>query len=388
MHPAALSALAGLAWLAASAAPAAAQLAACSSLKIGAGGAYFQARASCLAKGLTKGVEPDPLCVAKALGKLQQTFGKVESKNECASQADLAPAEDVLADALADGLDAVSQITASCCANSNGTCLYRPAQDCTDSGGTPGAAGSACMADGTCGPIEAYSIGACCGEVDDAIPGLPGSCLTGATIGAVCLADGLPVTQSAACHPEIGCVLASEPTRSKCTGAKVKAQGRFLSAVAKCHAKALKKSQPVDLECLARAESKLTKAFAAAEKKKDCLGRGDLSAALGVLNDARELTVAILNPPTTFCCEGAAGCFYTTTGTECSDNGGNPIGIGECDADGTCTAPPLVEGGCCAGVPIGAIDRCVGGTTQVECTNLGGEYASDALCLMAQVCID
>jgi hypothetical protein len=369
-------------------APSAAQTTVCSSLKIQASGAYFLARANCVGKALAKGLEPDALCIAKALTKLQKAFEKAEAKGTCASLSDLAPVEDVVADALDDGFDAVAAVGATCCDGSNDTCTFRSAQGCTDVGGTVGAAGSVCQADGTCGPFPGGTPGDCCDDIGDLLPELDGSCITGPRIGAICVNEGFPLVEGGTCHPEIGCVVASEPVRTRCTSAKLKAQGKFFSAVAKCQAKALKKSQPVELECLAKAESKLSKAFTAAEKKDDCLGRNDFSPALSVLNQARDLVVAILDPDTTYCCEGASGCFYTSTGPECSSNGGAPVGAGECDSDGTCKAPPLSEGGCCRGVPLGAIDRCVGGTTQVECTNLGGEYVGDALCLMGQVCID
>ena len=52
-------------------------------------------------------------------------------------------------------------------------------------------------------------------------------------------------------------------------------------------------------------------------------------------------------------------------------------------------ASPLADGGCCQGVPnLGAIDRCVGGTTSIECTNLSGEFVADGLCTMGQACVE
>jgi hypothetical protein len=360
----------------------------CSSQKALAAGVYFQARANCVAKGLAKGLEPDALCISKALTKLQTSFEKAGAKGPCPSLADLAPVEDVLADALDDGLEIVSQGDETCCNTSSSVCLFQNAQDCTDAGGAPGPPGSVCLADGTCGSIDTVAAGGCCGDLDAALPGTQGVCVSGPTIAPICSTDGLPVLDGANCHAEIGCVLATEPLRSKCTSAKVKAQGRTFAAAAKCHAKALKKSAPVDPVCLAAAESKLAKAFTAAEKKKDCLGRADLAAALGVLNGARELSVAIVAPATTFCCEGVAGCYYTETSAECEGFGGTPVGSGECDGDGTCKAPPLEEGGCCEGVTLPPLERCVAGPTAMECTNMGGEFVGDALCLMAQVCID
>jgi hypothetical protein len=379
--------LAVLALAAALAAPAGAQDV-CSSQKAQAGGSYFQARANCVAKGLAKGLEPDALCITKALTKLQTSFEKAEARGPCPSLADLAPVEDVFSDALDDGFDAVSQVAEACCDTSGDTCVFQNALDCTANGGTAGAPGTVCLADGTCGSISTGTLGSCCDDIDDVLPGSQGTCLTGPSIGAICGSEGLPVIDNGNCHPEVGCRLASEPPRSRCTSAKLKAEGRYLAAAAKCHAKALKKSAPVDATCLAAAESKLGKAFTAAEKKDDCLGRADLADALAVLNGARDLGIAIVAPATTFCCEGADGCFYTEDSAECVGLGGSAVGTGECDADGTCKAPPLTEGGCCQGVTLGAALRCVGGPSSVECTNLGGEFVVDALCLMAQVCID
>jgi len=371
-----------LAW----AAPSGAQTADCSASKLQAGGRYFQARAGCLAKALAKGLEPDALCVAKALTKLQTSFVKAQGKGPCVSLADLSPVEDVLADALDDGFDAVAMVDATCCDGTNDICTYQSEQSCMDAGGTPGAAGTVCQADGTCGPFPNAATGTCCDGIGDLIPNLDASCVSGPDVVAACVGEGLPLVPDATCHPELGCVLASEPVRTRCTSGKVKALGRFLSAVAKCHAKALK-TGAIDLLCLAKAESKLQKAFASAENKDDCLARNDATAALTALNDARELLVQILDPETTFCCEGASTCMYTRTGPECTTLGGTPV-AGECNGDGTCKAPPLEEGGCCQGLPIGAKERCVGGITALQCSNLNGEYVDDALCLAGQICID
>ena len=380
------------AWLLASV-PAAAQIEVCSSAKISAGAAYAQARAGCLAKSLAKGAEPDALCITKALDKLQKAFAKAEAKGSCSSLADLAPAEDVLADALEDGFDAVATNDLVCCDSSGAVCTYRlTALDCTDGGGTAGPPGTVCQGDGTCGSVDAQTGGPCCEGIAGVDPSIEGACGTGAIIIAPCTDPGLTLAldyfPDAWCHPGAGCVNASEPARTKCTSGQVKAIGNHLAAVLKCNAKAVKKGLPVDLVCLGKAESKFQKTFAAALKKDDCLAPSAAAPLLTVSNEAADLTVATLHPETRFCCELALGCFYTETGSECTTLGGQ-AGTGECDADGTCKAPPLEEGGCCQGVPnLGAIDRCIGGATQIECDNLSGEFVGDALCLMSQVCID
>jgi hypothetical protein len=372
-----------LAW----AGPAAAQTADCSASKLQAGGRYFQGRASCLAKALAKGLEPDALCLAKTLTKLETAFAKAEAKGPCVSLADLSPIEDVLADALDEGFDALATVGATCCDGTNDVCTYQSAQSCMDAGGTPGAAGTVCQADGTCGPFPNAATGTCCDGIGDLIPNLDASCVSGPDVVAACVGEGFPLVPDATCHPELGCVLASEPVRTRCTSGKMKALGRFLAAVANCHAKSLKKEEPVELLCLGKAESKLQKAFASAEKKDDCLARNDATAALDALNDARDLLVRIVDPETTFCCQGASTCMYTRTGPECTMLAGTPV-AGECNGDGTCKAPPLEEGGCCQGLTIGAKERCVGGITSLQCSGLSGEYVDDALCLAGQICID
>jgi hypothetical protein len=376
--------------IAAWAAPSAAQVGDCGAKKLAAGAAYVQARANCIGKGLAKGLEPDPLCFAKALDKLQRSFAKAEAKGGCASLADLGPTEDVLGDALEDAFDEVAVSELVCCDEDGNLCAYRvDAQSCLDAMGVPGVPGDVCRADGSCGPVIA-ATGPCCEGVAVVKDELEGACATGAQVQPACESDDFDFTlvEDAWCHPGAGCVNASEPARTKCTSAQLKAIGKHVAALLKCHAKAAKKGQPVDLVCLGKAESNLAKAFTNAAKKGDCLagtGSGPLQT-LGT--EAANLAAAILLPTETFCCEVAEGCFYAEDAADCTTLGGT-AGTGECDGDGTCKAPPLNDGGCCQGVPnLGAIDRCVGGTTSIECTNLSGEFVADGLCTMGQACVE
>jgi hypothetical protein len=372
------------------AAPAAAQVEDCGAKKLAAGAAYVQARAGCLGKALAKGLEPDALCIAKALDKLASGFAKAEAKGGCASLADLAPVEDVLGGALEDGFDEVAVNDLVCCDEDGvSLCTYRvDAQSCLDALGTPGPAGAVCRADGSCGDVIA-AFGPCCEGVAVIDDEFEGACAAGPNVGPVCADPAFDFTlvENAWCHPGAGCVNASEPAKTKCTAVQMKAIGKHAAAVLKCHAKAAKKNQAVDLTCLGKAEAQLTKAFANAAKKGDCLAGTGSGPVLTSNTEAASLAAAILLPEATLCCEVLAGCFYAVDAADCTAIGGT-AGTGECGGDGTCQAPPLAEGDCCQGVLANGIDRCIGGATSVQCTNLSGEFVADALCTMGQACID
>jgi hypothetical protein len=371
-------------------APSAAQVEDCGAKKLTAGAAYVQARANCIGKALAKGLEPDALCITKALDKLGSAFAKAEAKGGCASLADLGPIEDVLVDALEDAFDEVAVNDLVCCDEDGvNTCTFRgDAQSCLDGMGVPGPPGSVCRADGTCGPVVA-AIGACCEGIAVVKDQLEGACGAGPSLAALCTNDDFDfrLVENAYCHPGAGCVNASESPKTKCTSLQLKAVGKHAAGVLKCHAKAAKKGQPVDLVCLGKVESQLEKAFTNAAKKGDCLAATESGPVLTENLEATGVAVATLLPATTFCCELAEGCFYAEDAADCATLGGT-AGAGECDGDGTCKAPPLADGACCQAVPnLGAIDRCVGGATSVECTSLSGEFVSDARCVMGQVCI-
>ena len=373
-------------------APSAAQVEDCGAKKLAAGAAYVQARANCLGKALAKGLEPDPLCITKALDKLSKGFAKAEAKGGCASLADLGPTEDVLGDALEDGFDAVATNELVCCDEDGvSTCTFRiDAQSCLDSNGAPGPPGSMCQGDGSCGPPTLQDGGPCCEGVAVISAEFEGACAAGPSTQVFCTdpeLDFLHFVPDAWCHPGAGCVNASEPARTKCTSTQVKALGKHIAAVLKCHAKAAKKGVPVDLVCLGKAESGLNKAFTSAEKKGDCLAPAEPGPVLTLGNEAAELTARMLVPETTVCCQFVAGCFYVEDAADCTALG-FVTGTGECDGDGTCKAPPLADGDCCQGVPnLGAVESCIGGATSIECANVSGEFVSDARCVMGQACI-
>src|SRR5262245_36493075 len=81
-----------------------------------------------------------------------------------------------------------------------------------------------------------------------------------------------------------------------CAGAKQKAAGTAAGASRSCHAKAAQKGVPADPVCLAKADSKLGKAFAQAEARGGCATTGDLAAVDALLGLRVGAIVAALRP--------------------------------------------------------------------------------------------
>ena len=69
--------------------------------------------------------------------------------------------------------------------------------------------------------------------------------------------------------------LDEEPEGLKCAFKKLKAAGKAAFAELKCHAKAVKKGEAVDVGCLGKASDKLRVAFMKAETKSECVVYGD-----------------------------------------------------------------------------------------------------------------
>lgn len=65
---------------------------------------------------------------------------------------------------------------------------------------------------------------------------------------------------------------------SKCSSAKLKEAGKKAAGKAGCSAKAVAKANPVDSECIQKAEGKYVAGWANAESKGDCLSTGDETA--------------------------------------------------------------------------------------------------------------
>jgi hypothetical protein len=81
-----------------------------------------------------------------------------------------------------------------------------------------------------------------------------------------------------------------------CAGAKQKAAGTAAGASLSCHAKATQKGIAVDPACLAKADSKLSKAFAKAEARGGCATPGDVGAVDALLGSSVGAFVAALRP--------------------------------------------------------------------------------------------
>lgn len=76
----------------------------------------------------------------------------------------------------------------------------------------------------------------------------------------------------------VGANAATDPGAA-CGLAKQKAAVKKLGAKAKCHAKAVKKGEPVDAACLTSAETKFDEAFTKAESKGGCITTADAASA-------------------------------------------------------------------------------------------------------------
>lgn len=370
--------------------PAAAQ-SKCASQKLNAAGGYFASFAKCLSKGTGKGASPDPLCVAKAETKLFSKFGKAEKKADCRTLGDFLPVQDVLDDALPPLLEVTDPPPPVCCelGGTNACLATADVATCTTTlSGVAGAAGTVCSGDGTCVPPGSVATGSCC-DSDFPIP-IGGSCFSGPAAPAACQGEGDVLTLGR-CHQTLGCVASAQHPRSRCTAAKLKATGAYFKSVAKCEAKAAKKGDaPAAVLCLGKAQSKLLRAFQKAEKKGDCLAVGDLSDAQGAADDGLEIVTDILRAPPSLCCTEGTACFWAPDEAACTAASGTPGAAGTvCSGDGSCVPPPAEEGNCCQGIdnpPLTGI--CGGGASQVGCTNGGGTFVGDAVCLPAQLCID
>src|SRR5262245_65644223 len=81
-----------------------------------------------------------------------------------------------------------------------------------------------------------------------------------------------------------------------CAGAEQKAAGTAAGASLSCHAKATQRGIAADPVCLAKADSKLGKAFAQAEARGGCAATGDFAAVHALLGLRGGAIVAALRP--------------------------------------------------------------------------------------------
>lgn len=370
--------------------PAAGAQSRCAAGKLAAAGAYFEAVARCEGKAVARGSEVDPFCVAKAQSKLAGRFAEAEEKGDCLALGDAGPAQDVLDDDLGAAFDLLEEGAAeTCCALGSACAATVDAAACATLSGVAGAPGTVCDVTGTC----------------VAPPGVAGPCCAGAVspFGSFCV-GGIAVTRDqcklvdgrfsaqALCHPTGLCAAPGGRPRSRCTAQRLKAAGRYYRSVTGCEAKAAAKGGSVDVVCLGKAESKLDGAFQKSAQKGDCMTAADQSDAQSQLGADLSVLFGVLEPPPAVCCSGGGACIWAADAAECTALLGVTGAPGTvCGGDGACGAPPAVEGPCCGGVQNGAFaDKCVVGTafSELDCTNAGGEFVGDAVCLPAQVCID
>jgi hypothetical protein len=176
---------------------------------------------------------------------------------------------------------------------------------------------------------------------------------------------------------------------SKCDAAKFKAAGAYAQGLAACRSKAAKQGVPVDAACETKALAKLQKAFSNAEEKDDCTVSDFDNAPLVATQTETyvdDLTEALSQPP--ICCNLAIGgadnrCGWTLGAAACTARGGAIGGEGtQCHGVGSCETPPVGSGPCCEND--GACEA--GSINPPTCTNAGGTYLDDALCLPSGEC--
>ena len=181
----------------------------------------------------------------------------------------------------------------------------------------------------------------------------------------------------------------AQDAKSKCSAAKLQAVGAYHAALAKCAAQAVAKDQSLDPLCVTKAQVKLQDRFAKAERKDDCRTWRESISMQELLDDAFADLLEILEPPPSFCCASGPACFWVTDPGTCSGTVGAAGSV--CSLDG-CVPPPAAEGPCCEGVviPTTTDTTCVTAATLTDpnCTNLGGTFVDDAVCLPGRVCVD
>jgi hypothetical protein len=174
----------------------------CVAGQLKAGGALAAAQAKCESKAAAKGEAVDPECLSKAAAKAVKALDKAEGKGDCIVTDPIVQA--VVDEFVQDLLDAVDPPPAVCCGVS-GACFYTAdAAACTSMPfpAGPGAEGSVCRADGTCGPPPA-TAGNCCQDFVTA--GVPIDCAHGAALDAAACAGISGTFSTGICTPAGSC---------------------------------------------------------------------------------------------------------------------------------------------------------------------------------------
>jgi len=186
---------------------------------------------------------------------------------------------------------------------------------------------------------------------------------------------------------------AAQEEKSKCSAAKLRAVGAYQAALAGCAAKSVAKDLPViDPLCVTKAEEKLAARFAKAERRSDCRTWREAVSMQELLDDGFALLHKILVPPPSVCCTTSAACTWTKDEATCTGLNGTVGAAGTVCSSDTCAPPPAAEDLCCEGLvlPSTTEETCVANPnlTEMGCTNAGGSFVEDAVCLPGRVCVD
>lgn len=186
---------------------------------------------------------------------------------------------------------------------------------------------------------------------------------------------------------------AAQEEKSKCSAAKLRAVGAYQAALAGCAAKSVAKDLPtVDPLCLTKAQQKLAARFEKAERKSDCRTWREAVSMQELLDDGFVLLHKILVPPRSVCCATSAACLWVADEAACTAVTGTVGAAGTVCSLDVCAPPPAAEGPCCEGptLPNLSEETCVSGPNidETQCTNLGGSFDGDAVCLPGRVCVD
>jgi hypothetical protein len=174
---------------------------------------------------------------------------------------------------------------------------------------------------------------------------------------------------------------------SKCNAAKFKATGAYAQAILGCQAKSLQKGAGPDLPCLAKAITKLEKAFTKAENKGDCNGSEGAATAQSQADAFRIALGEALLPPLR-CCAFTNACGWAVDEAACTGAGGTAGAEGtNCHGDmGTCEAGVPSSGPCCETQEA----ACTAGpdVTIGECTaTKGNGFVDGGVCLATGECL-
>jgi hypothetical protein len=141
--------------------------------------------------------------------------------------------------------------------------------------------------------------------------------------------------------------------QGKCQSLKFKAAGIVAKMKAICHSRAAKAGTDVDPTCLASADAKLARRWAAAELEGGCVTTGDQAAATTATDTCVGAIAGVVDPPappSSPCCQMATTCAHGLDQEACELAFGGTIGPQDsvCDGGtGTCVTTAATAGRCC-----------------------------------------